>query len=131
MLQALGWRSLQERRFIMRLAMFHKVVNQQTAVVFPPYIMPSTRPTRVSHELQYTLPHTNLDLYKYSYFPRTIRAWNILPAHIAGASSTEALKAALLKEFTNGTIYMIPPRDRAQAPRLGSSYSVGAVGPMY
>ena len=54
LLNTLGWRSLQERRFMLRLAMFYKIVHQQTACTLPPFVHPYTsRDLRASHKVQF------------------------------------------------------------------------------
>ena len=132
MLNKLGWRTLQERRFIARQAMFYKTVNQQTATALPSHITPvSSRPTRESHNIRFTVPSTHMDLYLYSYFPRTVRFWNILPKHIVEAQSVDILKELLLKDFLNGHMYMVAPKSTEETPRLGSTSCVSAVGPVY
>ena len=79
LLQNLQWRSLQERRFVSCQTLFYKTVNGQAACDIPHYFPPQTPRTRVSHITQLSLPHQRLDIYKYSFYPRTTRVWNILP----------------------------------------------------
>ena len=131
MMSTLGWRSLQERRFISRLGMFYQAHHHQTACTIPPYI-PMTQPRkRTSHDLQYLPPQVYLDTCKFSFFPRCVKAWNILPSSIVSSSSVNAFKSSLQRSFTCGQIYMVPPRDFRQRPRLGSTSCVAALGPKY
>ena len=132
MLNTLGWRSLQERRFISRQCMLYKTIQMQTACTFPSYVTPQSRTTRASHDLQYCAPTGKLlDVYKYSFFPRTVRAWNILPADIVEASSPDIFKQALQQAFLDGHLHMMVPKDKTQRPRLGSTRAVSTVGPVY
>ena len=131
LMQALQWRTLQERRLVARLAMFYKAVNDQAACHIPQDFPPTTSRTRSSHNIQYHLPHTRLDCYKFSFFPRTIRAWNILPTQLVQAPDTENFKTQLQQHFTSGLMYMVPPKGHYQRPRLGSSGCVSGVGPIY
>ena len=131
MLNVLGWRTLQERRFVSRQTMLYKTIAQQTACTIPDYIVPSASTRRASHCKQYNVPVTTLDAYKFSYFPRTIRAWTILPAGIVEASNPDIFKAELQKAFLDGRLHMIPPKSRDQPLRLGSTKAVAAVGPVY
>ena len=131
MLSSLGWRLLQERRFVSRQAMLYKTINQQTATRMPSYITPASQSNRESHNIRFNTPIPKMDLYKFSYFPRTVRAWNILPQHIVQAQSVGMFKELLMKEFTNGHMYMVAPKDTTKTPRLGSTSCVSAVGPIY
>ena len=125
-MSTLGWRSLQERHFISRLGMFYQAHHHHTACTIPPYI-PMTQPkTRTSHDLQYLPPQVYLDTYKFSFFPRCVKAWNILPSSIVSSSSVNAFKSTLQRSFTCGQIYMVPPRDFRQRPQLSSTSCAGA-----
>ena len=42
---------------------------------------PNTR-TRGSHDFKYYVEHTDNDVFKKSYFPRTVREWNSLPSDV-------------------------------------------------
>ena len=144
MQQQLGWRPLQERRFISRQAMLYKTVmplrqteatlppKQLTANTLPSYITPVTdRVTRTGHEHCFNRPRSSIDDYRFSYFPRTLRAWNILPEHIVNAGSVDTFKDLLLKEFLEGRMFMVDPRSKQHKPRLGNTSVVTAVGPVY
>ena len=49
----------------------------------------STTQTRThgSHDFKYFVEHTSNDVFKYSYFPRTVREWNSLTSDIVTAKS--------------------------------------------
>ena len=121
----LGWRSLQERRFIARMTLWYKAIHAQAAVNLPSYyaqkpIDPST--TRASHTQQYTAPTATIDNWKYSFFQRNIRIWNVLPAHLVTIPqdhdsdsfkyehSIASFKKNLQNDFINGHMYMVEPR---------------------
>ena len=38
--------------------------------------------TRGSHSYKYRVPKTTKDVFKFSFFPHTIREWNLLPEEI-------------------------------------------------
>ena len=98
----------------------------------PAYTHPHSTSLRASHDQQYRVPHTTnpIDAYTYSFFPRTIRIWNILPAAIVHASTIEGFKNGLQKEFLSGNMYVVSPRGQYDRPRLGSSASLPVVGPV-
>ena len=51
--------------------------------------------TRGSHDFKYFVEHTSNDVFKYSYFPRTVREWNSLPSDIVTAKSLDIFKNKL------------------------------------
>ena len=58
----LGWRSLQERRFIARMTLWYKAIHAQAAVSIPSYYAPKPvdpydTEIRASHDQQYSSPH--------------------------------------------------------------------------
>ena len=55
--------------------------------------MPEGCVSRHINEKAYEVPFAHTDYYKFSYFPRTIREWNVL--------SSEALNAPSLAAFVN------------------------------
>ena len=125
-----GW-SLQERRFVSRQNLVYKIVNGQAACDIPRYFPPQTPRTRVSHNTQFSLLHLRLDIYKYSFYPRTTRVWNILPQAIAHAPSAETFRLRFQQQITSGDMYVIPPRGQDSRPHLGSNDCMSAVGPVY
>ena len=153
MKEALDWRSLQERRLIARLTLWYKALHGQAAVHIPPYYKqtpvpspnsdtPKTR-SQTSHNSRFQAPTATIDNWKYSYFQRTIRTWNILPNHLITPPtqhindsytyehSINQFKTNLQKEFQSGTIYVVPPRGIYNRPRLGSTAGTGPLGPVY
>ena len=51
--------------------------------------------TRGSHKFKYTQYRATKNAYYYSYFPRTIREWNELPAAIVEADSLARFQSGL------------------------------------
>ena len=109
---------------------FYQAHHHQTACAIPPYITMTQPRTRTSHDLLYLPPQVYLDTYKFSFFPRCVKAWNINPSSIVSSSSVNAFKLSFQRYFTYGEIYMVPPRDFCQRPRLGSTSCVAALGSM-
>ena len=146
----LQWRSLQERRFVARLTLWYKAIHQQAAVHLPSYYpLKPCEPTLVadttrhSHDQQYGAPIATIDNWKFSFFQRNIRIWNVLPAHLVVKPmdyetdkfkyehSISAFKNNLQKEFINGDLYMVQPRGTYDRPRLGSTNCAGPLGAVY
>ena len=122
LLTDLGLQPLQERRLIARLAIFHRTVNKTIAVDIPPYITPNHRQLRHAHDQQFTNIRARTDLYKFSYFPRTIRAWNTLPAEIVLQPKTDTFKSHMQRRFKDNTFRLSSPKD-AHTHAVSSNYT--------
>ena len=92
----LKWRSLEERRKMARLALFHKILNQNVYVRLPPYIYINPRNTPSSARSRLTSISATCNVYKYSFMPRTITEWNSLPVAVTSQKNTEMFKTQLL-----------------------------------
>ena len=49
----------------------------------------------------YVQPSVNLLQYNYSFFPRTIRGWNLLPINVASAKNLHDFKSAAMPKYYN------------------------------
>ena len=49
-------------------------------------LIPKTRRGRNQHSLAFQIPSASKDVYKYSFFPQTIRDWNNLPESLISSS---------------------------------------------
>ena len=49
-------------------------------------LIPKTRRGRNQHSLAFQIPSASKDVYKYSFFPKTIRDWNDLPESLISSS---------------------------------------------
>ena len=73
MLGNLGWKSLEQRRMEGRLLTMYKLSHNLVDINIDQYLMPHQEPrTRGSHPLKYHILKATKDVFKYSYFPRTI-----------------------------------------------------------
>ena len=106
LLHDLQWRSPQERRFVSRLVLSNKALSGQAACDGPHYFPPHTPRTRCSHRAQFSLPHQHLDICKYSFFPRTIRVYNIIPEAAAQAPDTVSFKTMLQQQLSSLTAHL-------------------------
>jgi ribonuclease P/MRP protein subunit RPP40 len=97
LLKDLEWPSLADRRCRSRLILLYKIVNNLVAVDTGTLLLNPVRTTRSSSSSRHTFLKlsTNKDCYKYSFFPRTISEWNLLPGHIREADSLTAFKTKL------------------------------------
>ena len=134
--------------FVARQTMLYKAYHNLTAIAFPSYYgLPpppnydphryDTTALRTSHDLQFTIPHSRIDAYKFSFFPRTCTIWNILPQHIVETLNkdnkpcADLFKSHLQRELTSNRIRLVSPRGVYDRPRLGGSRSGLPVGPVY
>ena len=92
MLQNLGWPSLQDRRKVRRLVLFFKIHNGLAAIDTNRYLKPMNRESRHTHEMSYKVPPSKTDYHMYSFFPRTIRAWNSLSLPLIETKYVEYFK---------------------------------------
>ena len=96
MLQNLNWPSLEIRRTRVRLIMFYKIIHHVVAIhPLDTLLLPTTTITRYNTSHTYKHIRTNKDSYKYSFYPRTIIQWNLLPIHIHEAATVDAFKALI------------------------------------
>ena len=123
-LQQLGWQSIQERRLIRRLVLMYQAHHGLFAIHLPPYVQPPSRPMPRKHPLQYAPIHSKWNPYMDSFWPRTIRSWNLLPPHIIESSSPEQLRSLLIKAFDDGLLRAASSRDPLQ--RLTRAEAMGA-----
>ena len=108
MLKELKWPTLQERRYIARTCLFHKAVNDNVAVNIPSYIM-TPKQLQGRSQRQFVNIGANTNIYLYSFFPRTIRCWNILPIEYRQLKE-ETFKKKLHKEIELKNITVVNPK---------------------
>ena len=94
MLQNFNWPSLEIRRTRVRLIMFYKIIHHVVAIhPLDTLLLPTTTITRYNSSHTYQHIRTDKDSYKYSFYPRTIIQWNLLPIHVHEAVTVDAFKA--------------------------------------
>ena len=95
LVEELGWQTLQERRRNPRLALLYKV--KSGIVEVPQVYHPQLRDPqpRRGNGKEYVWPHAEVNSFKYSFLPRTVRDWNGLDATVVSADSLDSLKHLL------------------------------------
>ena len=81
----LQWESLKKRRKDNRLILLYKGLKCKARIPTDDLI-PKTRRGRNQHSLAFQIPSASKDVYKYSFFPQTIRDWNDLPESLISSS---------------------------------------------
>ena len=82
-LKQLKWESLKKRRKDSRLIMLYKGLKGAASIPTND-LVPPIRCTRNHHLLAFQIPMAGTDIYKSSFFPQTIRDWNLLADSSAG-----------------------------------------------
>ena len=77
-LEELKWETLQKRRKDNRLILLYKGLKGKARIPTDDLI-PKNRRCRNQHSLVFQIPSASIDAYKKSFFPQTIRDWNVLP----------------------------------------------------
>ncbi|XP_076448623.1 uncharacterized protein LOC143285249 [Babylonia areolata] len=90
MLTLLEWPVLEQRRRCARLAMLHKILNDQACVSCADLKRQPQSGRRSNHNQQLQRIRCRTDYRKYSFFPRTVVDWNSLPADVVEAPSCNA-----------------------------------------
>ena len=116
MKSSLGWRTLQERRLVNRLTFFHKSVNHYHKHRLPSYVVKPNRTSKSHHSYNFQHVRARTDQYMYSFLPRTIKAWNMLPQNVVDASTPDSFRSRLIKGIKDGTIVV---SSKGTGPRPG------------
>ena len=93
MLDTLNWEPLSQRRAKNRVTMLYKIINDQVTIDPNTYLNKSDTRTRGEHK--YKQIATSKNIYKYSFFPRTIRSRNYLSAAVAQATDLDNFRSGL------------------------------------
>ena len=76
-LEQLGWESLHKRRKGSKLILLFKGLKGRASIPCDD-LQPPNRRSRNQHPMAFQVPYAITDIYKYSFFPDTIRDWNAL-----------------------------------------------------
>ena len=95
MLEQLGWQSLESRRLQQQLTMMYKIKHNLVGILLPPVLLAPQANTRRTDHDRFTQPQCRVNAYAYSFYPRTVRAWNALPLSTVTSSSLATFKVAV------------------------------------
>ena len=97
MLNNLKWETLETRRNNQRLTMFYHMQHNMVSISPADYIAPVqlSRSSRSGHDQMYQVPYAQTDVYKYSFFPTTVRMWNALPASAIQSGTISSFEAGI------------------------------------
>jgi len=83
-----------------RKTVFHKAFSNLSAFSLD-HLSVSSRHTRASNENKFMSLPVRTDVFKYSFFPRTITDWNFLPLAVRLLQSTQSFHGALLNSASS------------------------------
>tara|TARA_B110000881_G_C18538833_1_gene497307 strand:+ start:57 stop:1292 length:1236 start_codon:yes stop_codon:yes gene_type:complete len=92
MVNQLKWTSLQERRAQAKAAMIYRITNNLVDV--PHTFLTPTVALR-GHSSRYLVPFARTDIYRYSFFPDSIRIWNRLPQDLVNRTSLDSFRVGV------------------------------------
>ena len=95
MLGQLKWPTLEDRRKNNRLAMMFKIRNEKVDINASHKLLQMARPSRNNNSMAMQIPSCRTTVRKESFYPRTIREWNILPEATVSSDSLESFKTAV------------------------------------
>ena len=97
MLQDLQWDTLVTMRRHVRLSTIYKMCHGLLDGNQGDYLITSReRRTRGSHDFKLIEPKGHQDIFRFSFFPRTIAEWNKLPEETVSSQSLHTFKSKLL-----------------------------------
>lgn len=108
MITDLNWPSLEIRRLRSRLIMFYKIVHHKVAI-YPEnnLLIPSNSRTRHSNTHTFRQIGTNKDCYKFSFYPRTVCQWNMLPLIAHQSVSVDTFKSIVTVPVLTSAILFV------------------------
>ena len=86
--KSLQWDSSQHRRAVADVCMFYEIRNNRANIAIPHILVKS-----VKHNCHYShIKSLHSDAFKYTFFVRGVRLWNIFPYHLATKLSLESFR---------------------------------------
>ena len=97
MMNDLKWESLETRRNNQRLTTFYRMQHKVVSITPADHLVPvqQSYSRRSSHDEMYRVPYARTNLYKYSFFPSTVRMWNTLPSSLIHSHSLQSFKTTV------------------------------------
>ena len=92
----LCWDPLHTRRLLAQTTMLYRIHFQLVNISLPHFITPAPYISRRDHNLKLSVPEATIDSFKFSFYPRTIRIWNQIPATAVFAPTSAAFQKAAL-----------------------------------
>ena len=97
MLHKLTWPTLESRRNHFKIIMMFKIINNMVHIQSDVPITYARRTNTRGHHLKMQQPATRIDVYLHSFFPSTVKLWNLLPSNLIDSPSLNSFKCNLVK----------------------------------
>ena len=96
MIEDLQWDTLESRRQQASLILMYKIHYQLVAINPVHYLTPMVpSSTRSYHRYKYQIIPARIQIYQFSFFPRTVLWWNALPGQVLELPSIEAFRGVV------------------------------------
>ena len=101
MMNDLNWRPLQLRRRDSRLVLLYKIINNLVAIPPDKHLSFKNQKynLRAKNQIQIHIKSANVDNYKFSFFPRSIKEWNNLSDKEVSCPSVNTFRAAIQQKI--------------------------------
>ena len=116
MVESLKWEKLEERRKTNRLCMLYEIKNGLIDIDSHQYIQSSDSRTRGKDRLYQE--RTSSEAFGNSFFNKTIRDWNQLPANTTSANTVEGFRSVLTATRPAPTYIVLPVNSLKKAAVL-------------
>ena len=93
MIFELGWESLEQRRAKIRAVLMYKIINNLVDIPAEHLLLPADGRTR--GQAAFRTIYARSDLYRFSFFPRTIITWNHIPPDVRHVTTIEQFRTGL------------------------------------
>ena len=88
--------------------MLYKITNSLVDINKETYLHSAAiRSTRGSHNLKYHTYQVNTDIFRNSFFPRSIQEWNHLPSHIVNSPTLDTFRNRIISHY-NPSLNLVP-----------------------
>ena len=94
LITALGWPTLERRRIIKQATTFYKILNNIIEITPSP---PPGLLTRSRTRGQYIAPKCRINAMVFSFYPRAIRIWNMIPSKITNIKNPKSFQEAIME----------------------------------
>jgi hypothetical protein len=91
LIATLGWPTLERRRIIKQAMTFYKILNNIINITPPPGLL---KPSK--NRGHYIATRCRINTAVFSFYPRAIRIWNMIPPHITAIENPIAFQAAIM-----------------------------------
>ena len=99
----LGRQTLEQRRLQHQLTFIYTIKHNLVNISLPKHLIVPCTHTRNSNPDKYIQIQARINTYAYSFYPRVIKAWNLLPTEVIRLPSIYPFQLAV------STVYLAPP----------------------